>query len=104
MDIAEIEGLGERVAVLCTVVDFDARKGEGKVDDGTGIATVILEDFLFAEKMVPGRRVRLLGRAYKSDEGLIIRAEIVHDMEDVDPAVYRRVRGLERRVWNEGGV
>ncbi len=102
--ISEISGDGERVAVLCTVVDFDANKMEGKVDDGTGIALVILEDVLFAEKMASGRLIRVIGRAYKSDEGLLIRAEIVQDMEGVDPALYAQVRDLERRVYDEGGV
>jgi len=104
VDLAQVDEDGERVPVLCTVIDFDPRKGEGKVDDGTSVARVILDDFLFAEKMRAGSRVRIIGRAYKSDEGLLIRAEIVHDMSGISPATYRRVRELERRVWNESGV
>ena len=102
--IAEIREDGERVAVLCTVISFDHKKGEGQVDDGTGMAKIILDDFLFADKIREGRLVRLIGRAYKSDEGVIIRAEIVHDMEGVDPSLYARVRELERRVWHESGL
>ena len=104
VDLAEVKEDGERVSVLCTVIDFDPRKGEGTVDDGTSVARVILEDFLFAEKMKPGSKVRIIGRAYKSDEGLLIRAEIVHDMSRISPATYKKVRELERRVWNESGV
>jgi len=102
--ISNIEGNGERVSLLSTVVDFDPKTGEGKIDDGTGIATLILEDFLFAEKLTPGKRIRVIGRAYKSDDGVIIRAEIVHDMSDVDPSLYRKVVSLERRVWDESGI
>ncbi|MDN5366607.1 MAG: hypothetical protein PWQ11_18 [Candidatus Diapherotrites archaeon] len=102
--ISEIQGEGERVSVLCTVVDFDTNKMEGKIDDGTGIALVILEDILFAEKLKPGALVRVLGRAYKSEDGLLIRAEVVQDMDGVDPALYAQIRDLERRVYNEGGV
>jgi len=104
VDLTEVKQDGERVSVLCTVIDFDPKKGEGTVDDGTSVARVILEDFLFAERMRAGSRVRIIGRAYKSDEGLLIRAEIVHDMSEIDPATYKRVRELERRGWNESGI
>ena len=104
LTISKIEGKGERVAVLCTVVDFDAGTVEGKIDDGTGIATVVLEDVLFAERMRPGALVRVVGRAYKSEEGLLIRVELVQDMGEVDPSLYNRVRELERRVYDEAGV
>jgi len=104
MTISEIQGEGERVSILCTVVEFDPSKMEGKIDDGTGMALVILEDVLFAEKMQNGALVRVVGRAYKSDEGLLIRAEVVQDMKGLDPALYAEIRGLERRVYNEGGV
>ena len=73
------------------------------MDDGTGTARVVLDDVLFAERMREGSLVRLLGRAYKSDDAIIIRAEIVQPMDGVDPALYRRVRELERRVYNESG-
>lgn len=102
--ISEITGEGERVAVLCTVVDFDVNSMDGKIDDGTGMALVILEDVLFAERMRPGALVRVVGRAYKSDEGLLIRVELVQDMMGVDPALYAKVRELERRVYDEGGI
>lgn len=101
--ISELTGEGERVAVLCTVVSFDSGRLEGIVDDGTGTARVVLDDVLFAERMLEGSLVRLLGRAYKSDDAIIIRAEIVQPMDGVDPALYRRVRELERRVYNESG-
>jgi len=104
VSISDIEGNGERVAVLCTVVDFNASTIEGKVDDGTGIATVVLEDVLFAERMRPGALVRIVGRAYKSEEGLLIRAEIVQDMSGIDPALYNKVREIERRVYDEAGL
>ncbi len=104
VDISEIEGEGERVAIFGMVVYFDPQKGAGKIDDGTGVADFVLDDFLFAEKLSEKKPVRLIGRAYKSDEGIIIRAEIVQDMEGVDPTLYRKVRAIERRVWHEGGV
>ena len=104
LTISGIQGDGERVSVLCTVVEFDPNKAEGKIDDGTGMALVILEDVLVAEKMQNGALVRVVGRAYKSDEGLLIRAEVVQDMKEVDPALYAQIRELERRVYNEGGV
>ncbi len=104
LTISEVRGDGERVSVLCTVVEFDPNKMEGKIDDGTGMALVILEDVLFAEKMQSGALVRVVGRAYKSDEGLLIRAEVVQDMKEVDPALYAQIREMERRVYNEGGV
>ncbi len=102
--IIEISGEGERVAVFGTVVLFDPQQGRGKIDDGTGVAEFILDDFLFAEKLAEKARVRIIGRAYKSDEGIIIRAEIVQDMEGVDPRIYEEVRSLERRVWHEGSI
>ena len=104
LTISEVQGDGERVSILCTVVEFDPNKMEGKIDDGTGMALVILEDVLFAEKMQSRGLVRVVGRAYKSDEGLLIRAEVVQDMKEVDPALYAQIREIERRVYNEGGV
>jgi len=104
VSISEIDGNGERVAVLCTVVDFDASSAEGKIDDGTGVALAVLEDVLFAEKMRPGALVRIVGRAYKSEEGLLIRVELVQDMGAVDPTLYNKVRELERRAYDETGV
>jgi len=102
--ISEIDGNGERVAVLCTVVDFDAGAVEGKIDDGSGVALFVLEDVLFAEKMRSGALVRIVGRAYKSEEGLLIRVELVQDMGAVDPTLYNKVRELERRAYDETGV
>ncbi len=104
LTISEVSGDGERVAVLCTVVEFEPNRMEGKIDDGTGMATFILEDSLFAEKIREGGLVRVVGRAYKSEDGLLIRAEVIQDMSEVDPALYAQIRELERRVYNESGV
>lgn len=104
VSISEVEGNGERVAILCSVVDFDAGSAEGKVDDGTGVATIMLEDVLFAERLRSGALVRILGRAYKSEDGVLIRVELVQDMAGVDPALYQKVRSIERRVYGENRI
>ncbi len=101
--IKEILDDGVRVAVEGMVLDFDPNKGEGKIDDGTGVATVVLENFLFAEELRLSSFVRVLGRAYLSSEGRIIRAEVVNRL-DVDPSLYREVKEVERRVYHESGV
>jgi hypothetical protein len=100
VNIKEILDDGMRVAVEGMVIDFDPNKGEGKLDDGTSIAMLVLENFLFAEDLKPGSFVRVLGRAYLSSEGRIIRAEVVNRL-DVDPSLYREVKELERRVYHE---
>ena len=102
-ELGSVEGQGERVSVICTVIDFDRKLGEGTVDDGTGTARVVLEDFLFATKMVPNTRVRIIGRVYRTEDDIILRAEVVQDFS-VDISLYSKVKELERRVLNETGV
>ncbi len=101
--ISEISGEGQRVSVVCTVVDFDASEMAGHVDDGTGVAKVALDDVLFAEKMRVGSLVRVIGRAYVTEDIPLIRAEVVQPF-DADAGVYREIVSVERRVYHESGV
>ncbi len=95
--VEEMTDSGVRYAVEGVVVDFDPRTGEGKLDDGTGVLKIILENFLFAEDLSVGSFVRVIGRGYLSEEGRVMRVEIVNPL-NVPPDVYRRVKELERRV------
>ncbi|NPA76277.1 MAG: replication protein RepA [Candidatus Diapherotrites archaeon] len=101
--ISEISGEGERVSVVCTVVDFDPSDMGGHVDDGTGVARVALDDVLFAQKMTAGSVVRIIGRAYTTEDIPLIRAEVVQAF-DADLDTYRSIVSLERRVYDEGAV
>ena len=96
VSVSEIYDNG-RYTVVGYVVDFDPRTGEGRIDDGTAVLRVILDDMTFAEEMEVGRYVRAMGRVYISQEGKIMRAEIVQRM-GIEPEIYRKLRELERRV------
>ena len=86
-----------RHTVTGYIVDFDPNLGEGKLDDGTGILRLILENFLFAEDLEVGNFVRVMGRVYLSSEGRIMRVEVAQRL-GVSPEVYKKVKELERRV------
>jgi len=99
--ISEISGDGQRVSVVCTVVDFDPAEMGGHVDDGTGVAKVALDDVLFAQRMNVGSVVRIIGRAYTTEDIPLIRVEVVQPFSDADLDLYRKVVLLERRVYND---
>ena len=95
--VEEILENGGRYALEGTVVSFDPKTGEGLLDDGTGVIRMVLENYLFAEDLKEGSVVRVIGRAYLSEEGKIIRVEAVNRL-NVPLDLYRKVKELERRV------
>jgi len=101
--IKEISEEGARYAVAGTVVSFDASRGEGILDDGTGTLKFVLDNIIYAERVKEGSFVRLLGRAYVTEEGVVLRAEVVNEL-NVTPEIYNRVKELERRVYHEGSI
>ena len=102
--IKELLEDGENVAVEGIVLDFDVNRAQGRVDDGTAVATIVLENVIFAEEMKAGRFVRVVGRSYISSEGRVIRADAVHGLDGINPVLYKKVKEIERRVYHEGGV
>jgi len=95
--VEEILESGRRYAVAGYVVDFDPHKGEGKIDDGSGVLRVVLENFIFAEELDVGRFVRVIGKVYLSSEGKVMRVELAHRL-GVSPKLYKEIKELERRV------
>ncbi len=99
-DIAEE---GKLYAVEGVIVSSDPTRGEGVLDDGTGTLKFVLDSMIFAERIKEGTFVRLIGRAYLTDDGIVLRAEVVNNL-NVGSDMYNRVKRLERRVYHEGGV
>ncbi len=87
--IAEIRPDDIRVAVTGTVIDF--QEGFMVLDDGTGQASISVEDSKGVER---GKLVRVLGRVIPTEGGFEIQAEVVQDMSGLDTELLKRVKSI----------
>lgn len=91
-DIEEVDPQRDiRVRLVGTVIDMESESIQ--IDDGTGTVEVFMEEDQL-DKAEDGEKIRVLGRVMPIPDGFEIRAEVVHDMSDVDIEKYNKVKKI----------
>lgn len=100
------EDMGNRVRILGSIVDIKSIQDQETqdnqenqiyvvLDDGTGRFQIISTQSLTLEL---GAQIRVFGIVRKTGTNeLVIEAEIIQDMKDLDMSLYKRVQEVKRR-------
>jgi len=103
------EGIGNNIRILGSIVDIKSIQDQENpnnqenqtylvLDDGTGRVQVISNKSLTLEL---GAQIRVFGILSKTSQNeLVIEAEIIQDMKDLDMNLYKRVQEVKRRFEN----
>jgi len=79
-----------RVRIFGNVID--KKEGAIVVDDGSMKAEIVLDESL---NIKIGSFVRVFTRILPLEKGYELRAEIVQNMENVDPILYKKVKNVD---------
>ena len=83
--ISEVNEDNTRIKLVGTIISIDESIPMIVIDDGTGIANIVVDEIKFNI----GNQIRVIGRVINT-EPVEIRAEIVQDFSKVDMEIYNK--------------